>query len=500
MAAVRQWLGSRNVFTQNDWLEACINFVKEDNEGKQLSSVQLNELVYEQWLMAEIDDSSLPRLPEGLGNRDICKLEGNFNLQINSVLNVGESAYSQIQKLKGQDDPQELNYRANPSEPKIKPSRMLLLELTDGTQTVYGMEYQLIPSLKVNTPPGTKIQVSGHITCRLGALLLTPSNVKVLGGKPYAADREKLILEYPASSHKCSDLLVSVGQDPPEKPGVIKTEALGNEETNVNQITIHDNAASDVITYNDANRRNNSTAGLSNNNHIGNTGNSEHKGQLKQQRPRVPRGIQGAVPTNSSRDFKNGGINSKMEKVENQDFFDDDDDILAAVADDDYFALEEDFDMEQIDQLEMGLQNNSHATANKQTTNSNMITHENEDIELPYDDEIFEVDFVEEDLLAEAADSFEIKPLHQRICNEESLGITHRSKNSRISNSSSMEFSSHARNSSSTSNTTNIQTPSDVDFRQPKDANCTLNNVKTEPISQTITQDLILVVLLSKQG
>ena len=34
-------------------------------------------------------------------------------LQINSILNVGESAYSQIQKLKGQDDPQELNYKAN---------------------------------------------------------------------------------------------------------------------------------------------------------------------------------------------------------------------------------------------------------------------------------------------------------------------------------------------------------------------------------------------------
>ena len=33
--------------------------------------------------------------------------------QINSILNVGESAYSQIQKLKGQDDPQELNYKAN---------------------------------------------------------------------------------------------------------------------------------------------------------------------------------------------------------------------------------------------------------------------------------------------------------------------------------------------------------------------------------------------------
>ena len=44
-----------------------------------------------------------------------------------------------------------------PSEPKIKSSRMLLLELTDGTQTVFGMEYQLIPALKVSTPPGTKV-------------------------------------------------------------------------------------------------------------------------------------------------------------------------------------------------------------------------------------------------------------------------------------------------------------------------------------------------------
>lgn len=34
---------------------------------------------------------------------------------------------------------------------------MLLLELTDGTHTVFGMEYQLIPFLKVTTPPGTKV-------------------------------------------------------------------------------------------------------------------------------------------------------------------------------------------------------------------------------------------------------------------------------------------------------------------------------------------------------
>ena len=60
-----------------------------------------------------------------------------------------------------------------PSEPKIKSSRMLLLELTDGTQTVFGMEYQLIPALKVSTPPGTKVVnlIDRHF-CRAGLLIL----------------------------------------------------------------------------------------------------------------------------------------------------------------------------------------------------------------------------------------------------------------------------------------------------------------------------------------
>ena len=41
---------------------------------------------------------------------------------------------------------------------------MLLLELTDGTQTVFGMEYHLIPFLKATTPPGTKVTVREYLT------------------------------------------------------------------------------------------------------------------------------------------------------------------------------------------------------------------------------------------------------------------------------------------------------------------------------------------------
>lgn len=40
---------------------------------------------------------------------------------------------------------------------------MLLLEITDGTQTLFGMEYQLIPFLKVTTPPGTKVDLSHNV-------------------------------------------------------------------------------------------------------------------------------------------------------------------------------------------------------------------------------------------------------------------------------------------------------------------------------------------------
>lgn len=279
------------------------------------------------------------------------------------------------------------------------------------------------------------------------------------------------------------------GQDPPEKPSVIKTESLSSEEPNVNQIIIQDDATSSITTYNgqraqvqtDTSKRN-IAAGLSNNNRIGNTGkHSENRGQLKPQGLKGNRGVKGVFPANSSRDFNSYGTDSKIEKVCKQEFFDDDDDILAAVADDDYFVLEEDFDMEEIDQLEIGVQN-TNSTTDKRSTTSNVIASGNNNLEMSYDDVIFEDDFEAEDLLAEAADSLEIKPLHERICSEQTMGAMHVSKKSKISNSSTMEFNSNLRNTNS-SNKTNIQTPSDVNPRKAKDTSSTLNSVRTEPIS-----------------
>lgn len=252
---------------------------------------------------------------------------------------------------------------------------------------------------------------------------------------------------------------------------MIKSECLSSsEEPNVNQITIQDNTTSNLTAHNiqraqvktETNRAN-ITAGPLNNNCTGNTGN---RGQMKQQGPKG----KGVLPANSNREFR----------TFNQDYLDDDDDILAAVADDDYFAQEEDFDMEQINQLEIGMQNTAGRKDKKTTTST--ITCENNNLEMPYVDEVFEDDFGAEDLLAEAADSFEIKPLHERICSEENVRTMHGSKKARISNSSSVEFSSHLRNTNSSSNS-NIQTTTHVNSRKPNETSRTLNIVKTEPVS-----------------
>ncbi|XP_072036006.1 uncharacterized protein [Amphiura filiformis] len=45
------------------------------------------------------------------------------------------------------------------------------------------MEFAPIPSLSVNTSPGTKIQICGNVQYRHGVLMLSAQNVKVLGGE-----------------------------------------------------------------------------------------------------------------------------------------------------------------------------------------------------------------------------------------------------------------------------------------------------------------------------
>lgn len=62
--------------------------------------------------------------------------------------------------------------------------RLLKLELTDGSISYPGLEYETIPSITLSTPPGTKILLkNGPIKISNGFLLLAAKYIEVLGGR-----------------------------------------------------------------------------------------------------------------------------------------------------------------------------------------------------------------------------------------------------------------------------------------------------------------------------
>ncbi|XP_058997124.1 recQ-mediated genome instability protein 1 isoform X2 [Mustela lutreola] len=138
------------------WLEACINWIQEENGNVNLSQAQMNKQVFEQWLLTDLRDLEHPLLPDGILEVPKGELNGFFALQINSLVDVSQPAYSQIQKLRGKNTTNELitaETQVTPKPWEAKPSRMLMLQLTDGIVQMQGMEYQSIPALHSDLPP-----------------------------------------------------------------------------------------------------------------------------------------------------------------------------------------------------------------------------------------------------------------------------------------------------------------------------------------------------------
>ncbi|KAG8455296.1 hypothetical protein GDO86_001478 [Hymenochirus boettgeri] len=191
---LKTWLSSTwHVKVPDQWLEACINWIQEENNGLSLPQAEMNKQVFEQWLLTDLRDLEYPVLPAGILESLKFELNGFYAMQIDSLVDVSQPAYSQLQKLRGKDNTNEQVTAITQQTQKpweMKPTRMLMLQLTDGTQHVQGMEYLPVPALNVNLSPGTKILIQGRISCRLGVLLLKSENVKVLGGEVEALTEE----------------------------------------------------------------------------------------------------------------------------------------------------------------------------------------------------------------------------------------------------------------------------------------------------------------------
>ncbi|NWW22026.1 RMI1 protein, partial [Falcunculus frontatus] len=186
-ARVETWLSSAwHVKVPLTWLEACINWIQEENSGSNLSQAQINKQVFEQWLLTDLRDLEYPILPNCILDTPKGELSGFYSIQIDSLVDVSQPAYSQLQKLRGKSTVNEevtASTQAFQKPWEAKPTRMLMLQLTDGIHQIQGMEYQPVPVLCSDLPPGTKITVQGNIAYRLGILLLKPENVKLLGGE-----------------------------------------------------------------------------------------------------------------------------------------------------------------------------------------------------------------------------------------------------------------------------------------------------------------------------
>ena len=225
---------------------------------------------------------------------------------------------------------------------------------------------------------------------------------------------------------------------------MIKTESIDKEELTLNSVNTENSTAGDFINNNqrplvktETRPTNSSSVKPTSNDQRNNTRNiSECGGRsiIKQKGQNESRTVNGTVSANCR-------SNIKVEDVSNQDFFDDDDDIIAAIADEDYFGVDEDFDMEQIDQLELGLQSANNTVTAKRKPNASTRNVQNVDVEMLCDgDAIFEDDFVSTELLGEDEEYMEVKPLQQRI------GMLYQSEKARITT---LESSSYVRNSSS---------------------------------------------------
>ncbi|KAK2899018.1 hypothetical protein Q8A67_010436 [Cirrhinus molitorella] len=181
------WLHSQwHIQVPHAWLDACVNWIKDEAENESVPQSLLNQRVLEQWLLTDLRDLSHPVLPERISEAQKTEINSCYCLQMDSLLDISQPAYTQLQNIRGTDCSNDQVSAVTPETQRpweAKPTRMLMLQLTDGVQSLEGMEYRPIPALSTNLPPGTKLQLVGPIMVRLGVLLLKAENVKVLGGE-----------------------------------------------------------------------------------------------------------------------------------------------------------------------------------------------------------------------------------------------------------------------------------------------------------------------------
>ncbi|KAG8189757.1 hypothetical protein JTE90_012932 [Oedothorax gibbosus] len=224
---VKSFLEQKHIVTSYDWVEACVNFVKQEH-NQNITLQNLKNFVYQQWLTADLEEIGVPSLPSQLPTTQKITLNGCFVLQVDGIRDVGKPAYSQLKELERNVNTN-AEFSAAPETTlapwEAKPTRMLMLNLTDGCIRVQGMEYKQITTLSPNLPPGVKVQINGPVDCRFGILMLTSENIRVLGGEV-----ESKLVQYSRKTI-LRDILQLPAED--ENTEIIPEDSLLNTDSSI---------------------------------------------------------------------------------------------------------------------------------------------------------------------------------------------------------------------------------------------------------------------------
>ncbi|XP_025416538.1 uncharacterized protein LOC112687804 isoform X2 [Sipha flava] len=166
---------------ENEWFKQCVDFFMSDNPN--YNANDLSSMVTEQLSLSDFQEIALSSLPPNLNNFEKKILSGKYCLQVNTILDVGQSCYSQYNVLVKRDTSNTEIGDSKPAPWEPKSRRMLKMMCTDGKQTVMAMEYEPLSCLKEPFISGFKIGVTGPVEYRKGVLLLKSNNVHFIGGE-----------------------------------------------------------------------------------------------------------------------------------------------------------------------------------------------------------------------------------------------------------------------------------------------------------------------------
>ncbi|KAI1287011.1 RecQ-mediated genome instability protein 1 [Halotydeus destructor] len=203
MDNIRSGLEKKKVVVTNLWLENILRSM-----GAFASATTIDERhVYRKWLNCDLaamnkSKTCISLLPSRIFSRRSTIIDDEITVQVNEMMDISKppidntNDFLHIEEddtegFSGEEKENKTYKKATAnskplpgrSQHKVKAPRMVMLQLTDGVQTVKAIEYEPINCFANQLAKGCKLLLSGSIQVHNSVLLLKSSNVEVLGGE-----------------------------------------------------------------------------------------------------------------------------------------------------------------------------------------------------------------------------------------------------------------------------------------------------------------------------